>query len=162
MELDLILFHRSNIRDCCRDNKGFTLIEIIALLVLIAIMSAMAMSRVTATRDSALRVEIDTLKDHLRYAQNLAMNDTYPNKWGINLSGTTYTLVKFDGASTLSPYSLPNESGATHNFASGISASVTGNNPILFDEWGSPGTTTSSVSMGGESIIITANTGFIP
>ena len=54
--------HRYYIRDCCRDNKGFTLIEIIALLVLIAIMSAMAMSRVTATGDSALRVEIDHSK----------------------------------------------------------------------------------------------------
>ena len=69
------------------------------------------------------------------------MNDTYPNKWGIHLARTTYTLVNFDGPGTLSPYPLPNESGAGRNFASGISASVTGNNPIFFDESGTAGST---------------------
>jgi prepilin-type N-terminal cleavage/methylation domain-containing protein len=146
-----------------RNDRGFTLIEIIAVLVILAIISAVVISRGTGTDAASLQAEVDTLKGHLRYAQYLAMNDIPPVKWGIQVGGTSYTLIKVDTAGTTSPFSLPGES-STHDFkfSSGTTVTVTGNNPILFDEWGSPGTTSSSITIGGQAITITANTGFIP
>jgi prepilin-type N-terminal cleavage/methylation domain-containing protein len=155
-----------------RNDRGFTLIEIIAVLVILAIISAVVISRGTMTDAASLQAEVDTLKGHLRYAQYLALNDisqttgyATPTKWGINISGTTsYNLVKYvSGVSAAHTFSLPGESSATHDFkfSSGTTVAVTGNNPILFDEWGSPGTTSSSITIGGQAITITANTGFI-
>ena len=156
-------------------NRGFTLIEVIAVLIILAIIGAVVISRVAATNNANLQSEVNSLKGHLRYAQSLAMNNIYTTnttsanyatrtKWGINVGSSSYTLVKYvadANANSTSP--LPNESSATHTFANGITASVsTGNNPILFDSWGSPGTSSTTVSIGSQSITITAETGFIP
>lgn len=151
-------------KDRIINNRGFTLIELIAVLVLITVVSAVAMSRVTGMNEARLVSEIDTLKGHLRYAQSLAFNDIQPFQWGINISGTAYTLVRFDSvnSTTTNPLNLPNESSFTHSFTGSITASVTGTNPVLFNEWGNPGSTATTISIGGETITITANTGFIP
>jgi prepilin-type N-terminal cleavage/methylation domain-containing protein len=146
-----------------RNDRGFTLIEIIAVLVILAIISAVVISRGTMTDAASLQAEVDTLKGHLRYAQSLAMNDISPVKWGINLdAGTnangeyTYQLVKDPlGTSVFtSPYNLPNESGSVH----AISKPFTASGAVLFDEWGRP---TGSATIGGQSITITPETGFI-
>jgi MSHA pilin protein MshC len=145
-----------------RNDRGFTLIEIIAVLVLVAIISAVVISRGTATDAANLQAEVDTLKGYLRYAQSLAMNDISPVKWGINYTGInakgehTYQLVK-DALGTnsfTSPYSLPNESGSIHAVSKPFTASGT----VLFDEWGGP---TGTMSIGGQTIAIITNTGFI-
>lgn len=144
------------------NNKGFTLIEVIAVLIVLGIVSAVVISRVSGIDEAKLQAEIDTLKGHLRYAQSLAMNEIPPVKWGVQINAATFTLVRNETGDDVtfdSPYNLPNESSATHTFENGISASAA---TVLFDEWGSPGATSITVTMGGKSITITANTGFIP
>jgi prepilin-type N-terminal cleavage/methylation domain-containing protein len=137
------------------NNRGFTLIEIIAVLVILAIISAVVISRGTGTDAAKLQAEVDTLKGHLRYAQYLAMNDTPPTKYGINVGTGSYALVR-NPASTTSNYYLPGESSATHSFSPITATAYT----VSFDEWGSP-TITGSPNIGGQSITITPNTGFI-
>lgn len=141
-----------------RLNSGFTLIEVIAVLVIIAIIGAVVVSRGISTADVNVQTEIETVKSHLRYAQYLAMNDIYPTKWGINFQGSSYTLIKDVSGSQTTPFTLPGESSATHSFASPITATVA---PVLFDEWGSPPGAT-SITVGGQTVTITATTGFIP
>jgi len=136
------------------NNRGFTLIEIIAVLVIIAIISAVVISRGTATDEAKLQAEIDTLKGHLRYAQYLAMNDIPPTQWGINVGTGSYALIRNPTTTPLP--NLPNESSATHSFSPITATDWT----VLFDEWGSP-TITNSPNIGGKSITITPNTGFI-
>jgi prepilin-type N-terminal cleavage/methylation domain-containing protein len=162
-----------NIGKRIRNNRGFTLIEVIAVLVILAILAAVAISRSTATEEANLKAGIDTLKSHLRYAQNLAMNEIYDTeaassqyatrtKWGINVVGSSYSLVKYVAdVSSAHTYSLPGESSATHNFISGISASSS-LNPVLFDDWGSSGNVNITITIGGQTITIMAGTGFIP
>lgn len=150
------------------NNRGFTLIEVISILIIVGIVAAMVISRGMSTNVVKLQSEVDVMKGHLRFAQYRAMNDIAANvdtKWGINVAGNTYTLVKVDTSSTTSPLNLPGESSAnpqSHTFANGVTASVTGDNPILFNEWGSPGANATTVTVGGKTINITANTGFIP
>jgi len=154
--------HRQTVKRYFGNNRGFTLIEAIAVLIILGIVSAMAISRGMATDEVQLLSEVNTLKGHLRFAQYKALNDLPGVQWGINVAGSSYALVKVDASSSTNPLSLPGESSYTHNFAGGITASVTGSNPILFDEWGSPGTSAITVSVGGKMINITPYTGFIP
>ncbi len=146
-------------------NSGFTLLEIIAVLVVLAVITAVAASRLAGTNEVSAQAEMDILKGHLRFAQYRAMNDISPVRWGIQINGQTYTLVRNssgDGTTLDSPSDLPGSSSATYTFSGSITASVTGSNPILFNDWGSPGTTATTVNVGGKTITITANTGFIP
>jgi MSHA pilin protein MshC len=161
-----------NIGKRIRSNRGFTLIEVIAVLVILAILAAVAISRGTATDAANLQSEINTLKAHLRYAQYLAMNDVYTTdptsteystrtKWGISVSSPSYSLVKYVAdASATHTFSLPGESSATHSFANGITGPST-TITVLFDDWGSPGASNINILIGGQTITITAETGFI-
>jgi prepilin-type N-terminal cleavage/methylation domain-containing protein len=54
------------------NHAGFTLIEIIAVLIILAILTAVAVSRV-GSNESDLRSELNNLKAALRYAQQMAI-----------------------------------------------------------------------------------------
>ena len=157
-------------RDRLKNNKGFTLIEAIAVLIILGIVSAAVISRGMATADVDLQVEVDTLKSHLRYAQYLAMNENdtatnpigTPVKWGIRVVVSSYELVKYVGANNVyteqtHTFKLPNESSNTHS----LPINATGTGTVLFDDWGSPDTPIPAIALGGKSITITAETGFI-
>jgi MSHA pilin protein MshC len=90
--------------------KGFTLLEIIAILVVIGILTAVAVSRIN-NFDAEVISGADTLKAHLRYAQTMAMNSN-PNVgdetvWGISCSGNSYWL--FNGTNTGNIIFLPDD-----------------------------------------------------
>ncbi|MBU1570192.1 MAG: prepilin-type N-terminal cleavage/methylation domain-containing protein [Proteobacteria bacterium] len=166
MEIKKIMRYR------CRNDKGFTLIEVIAVLVIVAIVSAVVISRGMDTDAVNLQVEIDTLKGHLRYAQYLALNDISPVKWGIDVGGSSYELVKYSITTKQShTFILPGDSSATHNFANGITGPSTLIN-VLFDEWGSPYNASAKVAAAwtitltqgsqSKSMEIKPETGFIP
>ena len=141
-----------------RCRRGFTTIEVIAALLLTAVLAAVAVSRmVDASADLAAESEI--AKAHLRFVQSRAMNADVP--WGVRFDGGSYTMLT-DGLP--SSGLLPNETSSTHTLAVGtVSASI---NPVLFDEWGSPGiadiTVTVGDGSGSKSFVISKNTGFIP
>ena len=136
---------------------GFTLLEIIAVLIILSIIAAVAISKITSTNSYNILSEADILKMHLRHAQLRALSDD--KTWGISFAGNSYTLLR-DG--NTSPYNLPNENSPTHTKNS---VQFSGNT-VTFDEWGSPGTNpiTINISSGGETKVITImqNTGFIP
>lgn len=137
---------------------GFTLMEVIAILIIIGITLAVAMNRVISTQ-SELISELDIVKSHLRYVQLKALNsDT--GTWGISFSANSYTLQYNGAAATIS---LPSEDSNTHTFSSGVT--MTGSQTVTYTSWGSPGAANVSLtlSQGGETrtTTITAGTGFI-
>lgn len=146
---------RRNIRE---NINGFTLVEIVAALAIIGIMSAVAITRISSSGTRHLMLESALIKSHLRYAQSRAMNDIVP--WGITFGGSSYTLTK-NGVAASS--NLPNEDSSTHMLKGGITVSGTS---VSFDIFGNPGVATLSiiVSIGANSqvITVTRNTGFIP
>lgn len=143
-------------------SKGFTLIEIIAVLIILGIIAAVVISRGAVSEEIKAQADVDTLKGRLRFAQTLAMNDLPGGKCGIQVGSSSYTLVKIEPTGETTSMPLPGESSATYRFTSAATASVTGSNPILFDDWGDPGSTATTISLGGKTVTVTANTGFIP
>lgn len=145
-----------------KNQTGFTMIEVIAVLIIIGILSAVAVSRISSTQSYSAIAEVDILKMHLRYAQLRALGDD--KKWGISFNTDSYSIVRVGDATN---YNLPNENSPKHTLPSGIT--VSGSN-VTFDEWGRPVDETGSpvasniaitISSGG-SFNVTKNTGFIP
>ena len=137
------------------DNKGFTLIEVIAVLIILGILAAVAASRV-GSNSNDLIPQADIVKSHLRFAQLKALADesTSSSTWGIAFTGGTfYTLQNNGGTATTS--TLPGASdGTIHRFPSGVTVDST---TITFDSWGSPlvgGPQSVILSQGGASITI--------
>jgi MSHA pilin protein MshC len=137
--------------------SGFTFLEIIAVMVIMGIVAAVVITRFIYVPSTNLQAEINTLKGHLRFAQSKAMNDLPGIKWGIKIGSSSYTLIRVgaDGNES-TPVFLPDESSATRNFSPITAAAIT----VLFDDWGRPGQQVPT--MGGVTISITPNTGFIP
>ncbi len=149
--------------------RGFTLVEMITVLVIAAVVGAVILYRGSGNEGAKAVTEVDRLKAHLRFAQYLALNNISPVRWGIQINGQSYTLVRNltgDGATFDQPYNLPGENSATHSLAPLSATSVT----ILFDEWGTPynratklgSNATITLNPGSQSIIVSAGTGFIP
>lgn len=174
---------RQSQREAGKD-KGFTMIEMIFVLIVLVIVAAVFMSRYLSTGTNELLIETDGLKTSLRYAQMKAMNDTLqPNgnpRWGIDFPNTvSYTLYRFADDGTKVYVNLPGEispmthmPSPTHPLSTGISMTVFAGSTVAFDDWGSPfdgsgnrWAATNSMTLAQDTqnstITITKNTGFI-
>jgi len=149
-----------------KHQSGFTLIEVIAVLVIIGVVAAVVVSRMMSPSSFSLVSETDILKGHLRYAQYRAMSHT--EKWGIRFpTNNSYNLL----SPTATTSKLPNEDSSTHTLPSGITISSDAGT-VYFNEWGNPVSdtgdllleTTISLTDGSttQEFTIKPNTGFIP
>lgn len=162
------------LKDKCRNNSGFTLIEVIAVLVLISIVAAVVIVRGFSTQDVDIIGQTEVVKSHIRYAQARAMNTN--TIWGIYFpTSTTYYL--FQGVSSETPVLILGEDNATVDLTTKKST-LTITPPatagrITFNEWGSPcDQSANSTPLGADVeiknngdvtiITVTKNTGFIP
>ncbi len=135
-----------------RDKQhGFTLLEIIVVLLLISIVTATVMFSSSAVENTDVYTAADRLKVHLRYSQIRSMNSDLI--WGIVFNGTTYTLMRDISGSPV-PELLPGENNSTVNLPGNVTGTVS------FDSWGSP-SGLSTISLGLTAITITPDTGFI-
>jgi len=147
-----------------KGRSGFTLVEVICVLVLVGIIALVAIARVMSTRDVDLATQLEVVKGHLRIAQSKAMSAGSP--WGINFnSSTTYYL--FQGIGSTNPILLPGDNSANNIVDltaknSALTITPPSSNPVTFDAYGSPGPNTITITTNGGSITITRNTGFIP
>lgn len=141
-----------------RSARGFTLIEAVAVLILIGILAAVAIARVT-DNDADVRAAQDKLKAHVRFAQMQAMNSEL--SWGIRATGGSYYL--FEDGDESNKKLLPSESELMVDFPSGFNPAFI----VSFDQWGRPCTDLAGNTLAGSSIpigggmSITPETGFI-
>ncbi len=151
------------------DENGLTLLEVIVVLVLIGILSAVIWSK--PLTDTTLAARTEAIKAHIRYAQVRSMNTE--RRWGIQSDGDGYWLfADADPAGTR--IVLPGETDVVVSLAEhGISIT-----PFLlsFDQWGRPCSDAAaqnpitdalilSVTAQGQTpqqILVTPDTGFIP
>jgi MSHA pilin protein MshC len=161
-------------------NAGFTIIEIVVVLIVIGIVSGFAVGRAVFTEPD-LEVQSEVFKAHLRHAQSWAMSSN--QFWGIqtDAAGSTYSLFKYDPTSGVTLMKLPGQSSTTIDLgAMGLSIAGGDTGKFSFDSRGIPyyadvassppgaPQTASDISItlnggsGSATITITKNTGFIP
>jgi prepilin-type N-terminal cleavage/methylation domain-containing protein len=140
-------------------NAGFTLIETVAVLIILAIISAVAISRV-GTNESNLRTELNDLKTALRYAQQMSIASDNTVTFSINVTASGYTLVRTGGSGN-QPL-LPGEGSSSHSF-NGVSATA---GTFNFNEWGglatgsATATTLTQSGSGSKTINLNSETGY--
>lgn len=158
-----------------KGSKGFTLIEVIAVLLLVAILSVVIYSRGSSSQEAEVNAKAEALKGHIRFVQMRTMNSDPAagcnSAFGMASDGTRYFMFK--NCNTATKVSLP---GA--DSVAGIKLPTYGANSIStfsFDKWGRPyasdngpgaswtGTSaTINLTIGGKTVTITKNTGFVP
>jgi prepilin-type N-terminal cleavage/methylation domain-containing protein len=82
-----------------RKNSGFTLIEMVVVLVLISIIAATVFSRSITTDRINFVGQVDKIRNHIRYAQSLAMKSLdmkSDKRWGIKSFGNNYWLFTYE------------------------------------------------------------------
>jgi len=136
--------------------RGFTFIEVLAIIVVVGILAAIAVSRINSTDTYAISSELDKVQSHLRYAQGKAIRTN--SSWGIRFnSSNTYWLFQTNAA---------NKKAITGEDQNDITLSkltiTSAPQTITFDGFGSPGAADITVSTSGGNITVAANTGFIP
>ncbi|MFC1567456.1 prepilin-type N-terminal cleavage/methylation domain-containing protein [Thermodesulfobacteriota bacterium] len=150
---------------------GFTLIEFIAVLMIMGILSVVIVSRWTLS-DTELIGQIEVIKSHLRYAQSRAMSSS--SNWYVHFETTPaqYTLYKAGDGSK----HFPGETDDNMTLKPGISftAALTAAPYVIFDYLGRPylnssgtlGTqiaeVTTIITSSAGNIEIKPETGFIP
>nr|WP_211922121.1 prepilin-type N-terminal cleavage/methylation domain-containing protein [Desulfolutivibrio sulfodismutans] len=137
-------------------HRGFTLLEVVAVLVLLGILASVAVARFADTNAETV-AEAEIFKSHLRYAQLRAMGDIYP--WTVTVGGGSYTLSTTN-PSVGAPV-LPGESGATHSYDGGVTATA---GTFTFNWRGQPTTGGgTSVTFDGDpdvTVTVLSETGF--
>jgi MSHA pilin protein MshC len=148
--------------------RGFTLIEIVAILILLGVLMAVVAVRFQGQSAYTLQSETDKIRERLRFAHLLAMNADAA--WGVQLQTNSYRLFSNANSTNLVPF--PGESTSMVTLPSGISLKPA--TIISFSKMGQPcsdmnasalrtSDLTITVSDGSNSatITITKNTGYI-
>lgn len=149
-------------------NHGFTMIELVMVLILMAIMAAVIMYKYTSV-NADVASETEILNSSLRFAQIKALENAIDDDtWGISFTsgGSSYSLVNIKNGVQTSPINLPGEYKLlpTHTLPSGMT--ITGST-VNFDKWGKnpDGNDVSIIlNQGGSAaatIIVTKYTGHI-
>jgi prepilin-type N-terminal cleavage/methylation domain-containing protein len=72
-------------------SRGFTLLEIVVVLILLTLLAAYAAPRFSNTGDTTITFQADQFAQNLRHTKALAANWGLPLQ--INISGATYSVV---------------------------------------------------------------------
>jgi prepilin-type N-terminal cleavage/methylation domain-containing protein len=118
-----------------RNQKGFTLIEIIVVFLLMSIIAATVLGRSLGTSNLDLARQANKIRGQIIYAQSAAMKNN--GVWGIECDGTNkrYWLFSGEGGST----EIVRFPGEANDFISLAEMNVTMNTfKLLFNKFGQP------------------------
>ena len=118
-----------------QNDHGFTLVEVVVVMVLVSIIAAAVFTRSIRTAELNLASRAEKLPSQIRYAQSLAMKTG--EVWGIFCTGSDYWLFNgYQAADVITGVALPGEENDKISLAgSGININLFS---VFFDEYGKP------------------------
>jgi len=144
--------------------RGFTVLEIVVVLVLMSIITAVVLGRSITTTEVEVAGQADKIRNHLRYAQSIAMKRS-DMVWGIKFSGSQYWFFSGTNPDTGEVRLPGGEYGGGSNRIDlddiGVRAAVTGlaTGAVFFDDIGKPYTAytdpTTNTPLAGTGAVIT-------
>ena len=138
--------------------KGFTLVELVLVILLLSIISAIAIPKFFSTNDYQVRAAYDETVNAVRYAQKLAVASGCDVQ--VQLTSSGYALQQ--RASSCSSGDFVNIS-TQHPFSTTSFADVTISSPpssFIFDTMGRSSSSV-TVTIGSYSFSIVAETGYV-
>ncbi len=138
---------------------GFTLIEVVAVLIILGILAAIAVNRIHFDPDQWINP--DLFASHLRYAQSRAMATEQP--WGLTAAGGTYTMFKVDTKTgALKTVKLPSEAGKEVQKGTWWFDDMGRPYGTTYNDTASPVNKDIHIKVAGKIVTITAVTGYVP
>jgi prepilin-type N-terminal cleavage/methylation domain-containing protein len=121
-----------------RRPSGFTMLEIVVVLLLMSIVGATLIGRSITTSNLDLNSAADKLSNHLRYAQAEAMKLAYKDYpvWGINFTNGGYWM--FRGTNPNTKVRFPGVDSDDVNLSTEGISIPTAPQTVLFDRIGKP------------------------
>ena len=145
-----------------RLQSGFTLIELIMVIVLIAILSAIALPRFFSQNSFEIRAFFDDTLNAVRYAKKQAVASGCNVR--VNFSSNGYSLLYADScsATTFANNLTVKQPNSSSDYAASLTdiSLTSSNNSSTFDALGQADAD-NQISIGGRTISIVATTGFI-
>jgi prepilin-type N-terminal cleavage/methylation domain-containing protein len=141
-------------------NKGFTFIEVVAVIVVLGVVSAFVIAKTFNFQTNAdENASLAKFKNHLGYARTKALNSEA--KWGIGIVSSGYFLFK----ENISDKKLfPGEENLVVDYSSSGNILISGST-ILFDNFGHPsdinGNIKQFVFSAGDNSVIVYKSGYI-
>ena len=156
-----------------RNNQGFTLVEIVVVLLLISIIAATFFTRSITFPQVSYTGQVEKIQNHIRYAKALAMKQSITDElWGISCADNHYWLFHIadryhppedaEGDVLLSPITMPGEKNEKVSLsAMGVTLSPFS---LYFDKYGRPFeiTPTQDLTSNMEITIHTADAQVLP
>jgi prepilin-type N-terminal cleavage/methylation domain-containing protein len=134
-----------------RQQHGFTLMEMVAVILLVSILSFAMISRMS-NKGIELAAQVDQLAGDIRYTQSLAMTQGQRFRIDFNTGANTYQILTQAGGAVTHP--VTGGSGAI-SLGNGITYSAVSNAVIVFDGLGRPysNTATPGTLLGADAVI---------
>ncbi len=149
---------------------GFSFIEILTILILLGVLSAVALARLDITTFESAAFEQD-LKAAIRFAQKFAITSACDVQVDVVAATDTYVLrLRSDAVSTAAacigasgPFSvvLPRPIGGSYSATAPASVNIVNNLTFFFNAQGQPSIAGGSVTVGTSIINIEAVTGYV-
>jgi MSHA pilin protein MshC len=158
-----------------KNQHGFTLIELVIIIVLLAIIAAVAIPRMGDVTSMKAAATAEKLKSDIRYAQELAMTQNRSYRVYLN-SGPApnpgYAVVYDTSGGAWTSFGYAQDPTGKGNLSvtlnsgdyTGVTASLSAGSYIAFNSLGRPttgGGTTITVSPGGYTMTVSAETGAV-
>jgi len=146
-------------RQMNRNNHGFTIVEIVVVLVLISIIAAAVFTRSITTDQINYSGQVEKIQNHISYAKALAMKASIDNEfWGIDCDGNYYWLFHLKDSYDIAyyedwliPIKLPGEENEKISFSKiGVSMNAF---TLYFDKYGHPFSPDAYTSLSDDLVI---------
>jgi Tfp pilus assembly protein FimT len=138
-----------------QDSDGLTFLELIATLLIIAIIGSVAASRTLSAQGLQASAELDQVRSHLRFAQRKSISTNA--SWGIHYSSASeYRLFR---ESTVNTRKLPGEESPS--VALGALRITNAPVTVTFDTLGSPGASPVTIVTSKGAVVVEGGTGFV-